>query len=264
MKSVIIGGLKINYLEKKSDIDKTVVFIHGNSHSLRTFREQFEDQRLEKYRLVALDLPGHGKSAKAQEYSLPFFSDTLANFVEELRLTSYVLAGHSLGGHIAAESLDRLSPDGLLSFGAPFLPKKLEPEAFKPNEVFPLFFKESLEADELSTLADSLFAGEVDTTIEKEDIMATDNLFKKLLMESNLAGKLKDEVGLLNDFQGPKAIVHGKNDDFVNYDYLCALTIKNLWKNKVQLVSGGHDLHVESAREFNGLLLEFLEDVWPK
>jgi len=56
------------------------------------------------HRIVAFDLPGFGASDKpTATYSLPFFTDVLRQVVAAAGASGFALAGHSLGGMIAAD-----------------------------------------------------------------------------------------------------------------------------------------------------------------
>ena len=64
-----------------------VVLIHGNSSSSPAFSRQLEEQLGREHRLVAVDLPGHGKSADAKDpsaYSLPGHARAVRAVVEAL------------------------------------------------------------------------------------------------------------------------------------------------------------------------------------
>lgn len=44
-----------------------IVLCHGNSSSHRTFEQQLRGELGRRFRLVAIDLPGHGESARARD-----------------------------------------------------------------------------------------------------------------------------------------------------------------------------------------------------
>jgi pimeloyl-ACP methyl ester carboxylesterase len=78
-----------------------IVLVHGvgarleNWESVATFLEK-------EYFVVSFDLRGHGGSNKPhEEYSLEIFVKDLNNLVDQLNITKFYLAGHSLGGMIA-------------------------------------------------------------------------------------------------------------------------------------------------------------------
>jgi pimeloyl-ACP methyl ester carboxylesterase len=82
---------------------ETVIFIHGwgDRHELfdpmaRLFRE--------RYRTIAVDLRGHGRSDKpTQGYDVPTLADDVAAVAEQARAGRFHLVGHSLGGAVALD-----------------------------------------------------------------------------------------------------------------------------------------------------------------
>src|SRR5436853_4699182 len=121
--TIQVGPQTINVYQSEGD-GPAALLIHGNSCSGLTFRHQLESPLGEKYRLVALDLPGHGDSARAVDpqstYTLPGYAAIIAGAAEQLGLTDAVIAGWSLGGNVVLEASSRF-PDapGFLIFGAP-------------------------------------------------------------------------------------------------------------------------------------------------
>lgn len=82
--------------------DTTVVFIHGYSESLLSFRGPF-DRLADRYRVVALDVPGFGLSDKpAGPYDLATQTARLVAFLDSNTTGPVVLVGHSMGGELAA------------------------------------------------------------------------------------------------------------------------------------------------------------------
>src|ERR1019366_9619123 len=77
----------------------------------------------QRYRCLALDLPGHGRSAPASNhsiYSLPGYAATLAAFARALAAEDAVIVGWSLGGHTAIETAPSLpEAAGFLISGTP-------------------------------------------------------------------------------------------------------------------------------------------------
>ena len=100
---------QLHFLDSQSD-GPVIILLHGNSSAAAAFTEQFAEFG-EHYRLLALDLPGHGQSSAiaAAQYSFAGFADTLIEFIEQLQLHDVVLVGHSLGGHAALEALPQLA-----------------------------------------------------------------------------------------------------------------------------------------------------------
>lgn len=88
------------YYEVSGD-GQALVFIHGLGSSSRDWESQVPDFS-KSYRVVTLDLRGHGQSEKpAGPYSLPMFAQDLAGLLQGLGIKSAHLVGVSLGGGVA-------------------------------------------------------------------------------------------------------------------------------------------------------------------
>jgi pimeloyl-ACP methyl ester carboxylesterase len=80
-----------------------ILFLHGAGGSHHTFRDQWA--RLKgTARLIIPDLPGHAKSGGTPFETIPAAADWVADFVKELGLKKFILAGHSMGGAIALQA----------------------------------------------------------------------------------------------------------------------------------------------------------------
>lgn len=262
IKKIKINGLTINYQETNPELEDTVIFIHGNSHSLKTFEHQFSDRNLNKYRLIALDLPGHGDSSRSNDYTIPAFAELLSSFIKEKALSNYILVGHSLGGHIAIESIDVSTPKGILLFGTPPVKEVFEPaKCFKANEELGLLFKEALAEDEVLRVIKTFYHSPVDTSIDVIDIKSVDPVFKRKLVESCGKNILKNEFVLLKNFTGIISIFHGAHDCYLQKEYLAELDLP-LWKNQLIEFDSGHNIHKELPEKFNLELNDFAQEAF--
>lgn len=78
-----------------------LVLIHGVGMRLEAWWPQIESLS-STHRVIAVDMPGHGKSAPLPEDSqLPDFVGWLAGFLNDMQLGPVNLAGHSMGALIA-------------------------------------------------------------------------------------------------------------------------------------------------------------------
>lgn len=95
-------GLKIHYTDTGPQDRSTIVLVHGFSASLHTWDAWKTDLELD-YRVVTLDLPGHGLS-RAEDPSLATierFVDVVHEVTQELGVDRFTLAGSSMGGNTA-------------------------------------------------------------------------------------------------------------------------------------------------------------------
>jgi pimeloyl-ACP methyl ester carboxylesterase len=82
-----------------------VVLIHGLAASLQDWDEVIPGLVSKGYRAIALDLPGHGESAKPEDlehYHVEALVESLRDWIEGLNLDRPpLLIGHSLGGYLS-------------------------------------------------------------------------------------------------------------------------------------------------------------------
>lgn len=79
-----------------------LIFIHGSGGSHRHWLYQTIELS-GAINPLALDLPGHGRSAGKVSDSVSVYRDWVRSFTLSLGLNNFVLAGHSLGGAIAMD-----------------------------------------------------------------------------------------------------------------------------------------------------------------
>lgn len=263
--SVIYQQRKVNYYLQGNATEKTVVFIHGNSLSSKTFSEQFNG--IKNIPLLAIDLPGHGLSEKAlnadNTYSILGYIDVLKHILTELQITDFILAGHSLGGHIVLEASEELNGlKGLLLSGSP--PLGMPPEmdkAFLPNPAIPFLFQEQLSENELNLLCEAFTDVENKEKI-KNEIQIADGNTRSYLAASFAKGQFKNEIEIIKNLNVPVAIIQGEKDSFISKQYLSELTIPTLWKNEIQMIKNArHCPQMEQANEFNRLITDFYNSI---
>lgn len=86
---------------------QVVVLLHGFLESLDIW-ESFANKLAEKYKVICIDLPGHGKSAiQSQDQSIELMADIVKIVLEHLQITHCIIAGHSMGGYVAMAFLDK-------------------------------------------------------------------------------------------------------------------------------------------------------------
>lgn len=77
-----------------------LVLLHGFCEDSTVWDEFKTDLLEENYKVIAIDLPGFGKSElAAEEVSMSDFAEVVHAVVEELALEKIILIGHSMGGY---------------------------------------------------------------------------------------------------------------------------------------------------------------------
>jgi pimeloyl-ACP methyl ester carboxylesterase len=266
--SVEVNGQEIAYLESDSD-GRAVIFVHGNSCSARTWRPLLDGSFGRRFRSLAFDLPGHGRSAPAADpgdYSLPGYAAVLAGFADATAARDAIVVGWSLGGHIALEAAPAM-PDaaGFVIFGTPPVASAAQMgEAFLPNPAMNIGYTAAISEDQARTFA-AVFTAPGSTLPLDDftaDILATDGAARASLLASIGEGKFADEIEIVRSLRQPIAILHGQGEQLVSLDYLRRVPAPGLWRGEVQLISGaGHAPHQETPEQFAALLEQFASDL---
>ena len=79
-----------------------IIFIHGAGGNGTLWTQQMEGLS-NRYALLAVDLPGHGKSGGKAANLVSSYRDYLNDFLESAGVSKAVLCGHSMGGAIGLD-----------------------------------------------------------------------------------------------------------------------------------------------------------------
>jgi len=120
-----IDGFNLNY----NDVGEgtAVVMLHGWGSSCDAYNfmtKAFSD----KFRMIALDFPGFGKSDMINEpWDVEKYCEITLKFIEKLDLKNYIIVGHSFGGRVIIKlaGTGRISPSKIVLIdSAGVLPKR--------------------------------------------------------------------------------------------------------------------------------------------
>ncbi|VXC36763.1 Alpha/beta hydrolase [Pseudomonas sp. 8Z] len=99
---VRVRDLNIHYYQGGPANGEVIVLIHGFAADKDNWL-RFARHLTDRYRVIALDLPGFGQSDHpVGSYDVGTQAERLADFLDTLKLGQVNLLGNSMGGHIAA------------------------------------------------------------------------------------------------------------------------------------------------------------------
>lgn len=95
-------GRRVHFRDEGNVDGPALVLVHGFSASLHTW-EPWVDALEDEYRIVSLDLPGHGltRGFALDEMDMDGFGEVIDAVVDTVGLDSFTLVGSSMGGHAA-------------------------------------------------------------------------------------------------------------------------------------------------------------------
>ncbi|MCX6253169.1 MAG: alpha/beta hydrolase [Bacteroidia bacterium] len=109
----LFRGGRIHYSD--SGNGTAIVLLHGYLESSEIWNG-FEDKLASKFRVISMDLPGHGRSdVYGETHTMEFMATTVKELLDKLVINKACLIGHSLGGYVTLAFLE-LFPDHLSGY----------------------------------------------------------------------------------------------------------------------------------------------------
>jgi 2-succinyl-6-hydroxy-2,4-cyclohexadiene-1-carboxylate synthase len=262
----------VNYVQ--TGAGAPVIMVHGLAASLRDWKDLMPALDKAGYHSYALDLLGHGESAKPEsleDYHIENVFDHFAEWTQSLHLDQPpIIVSHSLGGYLAIEYALRY-PNALraLVLASPFyalsqLPRSLQwvyryqlinAQLFTFTPSWMIRFLVDLTSLSLTTgrgpafvLSDSLRA---QTTEDYKRVAP--GIF-------NIPHTTRGLTPFLEQINLPALIIYGMHDNTLRPKYFQPL-IDALHARSEAIQDAGHVVHQSHAEQFNQLVIDFLKGI---
>ena len=242
-----------------------VILLHGNSSSKDVFQRQMDGSLGARYRMIAIDLPGHGASDDAIDpalsYTIPGYADAIVEALEQLDISHAVLFGWSLGGHVALEMMTRFEgTTGVMISGTSPVGNTMAAimSGFQPHPHLALTGKAVLTERDLEDFKALTLGAAANDTLDQA-MRRTDQRARARMFEHLTGGLVSDQRSLVETKAIPLAVVNGGEDPVVNVNYLTSLSYAKLWGRRCYLIPGTrHAPFLEQPEVFNAILRRFL------
>lgn len=262
------GGLNLAIYEAGNPAGPSIVFLHGFTGSHLSWERQFSGPLADEFRLIAIDLRGHGASDKPLEpenyTNSVLWAEDLVAVIRAKNLEQPVLVGWSYGGKMICDYLRVFGEEaisGLVFVGAVPKAGTEEAKAFLGSELLEVF--------------GGVLAADVQTSI------ASTRVFLRLLTAQPMS-RDEFEFALSSAMMVPPEVrLALYSREFDNDDVLASISVPTLVvqgtadrmvrlsaaEHIVQTVRGavlhtyegvGHAPHFEDPERFNSDLAEFV------
>ena len=241
------------YLTQKNN-SPNLILIHGFGNNLHSWRS-ITPLLSEHYNIFALDLLGFGLSEKPIDYDYGNANQakTIGEFADALKLDSFIVGGHSLGGAIGLHvAKNNKKTKGLILFNPGIINTGVPEFARYINLIFPFARVSAKQFANRAFREQFLKRSYYNPSIVNEQVMDKIMMGSKtedyLQGTSSMLGKFytANEAELMDQVSTPTLIVIGIEDR--NKSMEEALQLKTGFKNsKLQLIKdAGHYVHEES------------------
>lgn len=270
----LADGQEVAYVDEGEG--EAIILIHGLGSYIPAWKKTIP-ALTGKYRVIALDLPGFGKSSKdVNSYSISFFAKTVVDLQDSLGIEKATWAGHSMGSQIALRAaisypekiskLVLLAPAGFETFSE-------QEGAMMSNFVTPQSIKKTPDSAIRQTFKATFFDFPQEAQFMIEDrvaIRTAENFDDYARAYAGSVAAMLDGPVLekLSDIDHQTLIIFGKQDMLIpnrqlhpnlSTEKVAESGHKRLLNSQLKMVDqAGHFVHFEKSEIVNGEILNFL------
>lgn len=260
IKQIYKNNLSISYKDEGINNDNVIVLIHGFLETSETWKN-FAKELSEKYRVISIDLPGHGNSSLHNKpYTMCKYAEAIMNVVDNEYIEKVFLIGHSMGGYVAlafAENYPEKLTGLSLFHSAPFADnedkKKLRLEAVHrinngdKNEMCSVHSKSVFANSNLEFFSEEIKIGEA---IAKKQ--SSEGIIASILTMMNR----NDRANVLKNLNVPFLYIIGKHDNYIPMQILDKIEMPKKFKVEV-LENSGHMGMIEEKEKSLKIINDF-------
>ncbi len=262
------GGVSLHVVETGETNRPAILLLHGLSQAWLAWHRQLNSDLAADFRIVAMDLRGHGRSSKPRDayQDSRLWADDVRAVIETLQLDRPILCGWSYGPLVILDYVRHYGDDGIAGMqfiggvtrlGSAQALASLTPEFL---ELVPGFFSNDTEESvrSLTGLMHLCLVAEpsqADAYLLLGCALATPPHVRHALLSRSL-----DNDDVLRRLRRPVLITHGTADSVVKSEIVREHTalIKH---TQVDLVEGaGHAPFWENSNAFNQRLATFARE----
>jgi pimeloyl-ACP methyl ester carboxylesterase len=194
---------------------RAVVLLHGFLESEKIW-EYHAKLLSENYKVVCIDLPGHGKSdCFGYVHSMELMADSVNEVLRSLGLRRYVMIGHSMGGYVALAYAEKYPAHlkGLALFQSTSLADSPEKQADRDRvaKLIPAK-KEAFIQEAIPRLFASSFIKRHPEWPKRLIAMAMETSHRGIIAATLGMKNRKSSIELIRKLKCPIALIQGRHD----------------------------------------------------
>lgn len=263
-------GVRLHVEEAGNPAGKPILFIHGFSQCSLVWRKQMQSELADEFRLVAVDIRGHGRSDKPRDAygDSKLWADDVHAVIRQLDLMKPLVVGWSYGGAIVSDYIgsygeDEISGVNLVAavcrLGEPLVAPGFAGENFLAE--VPGFFSDSVDKSVQSL--EKLIGLCVPSGLSSEDryLLLGCNMVVPPHVREGLLSRTLDNDAIVRNVRKPLLLTWSEEDPIIPAtmrDHIARLAPHSRVSTYPEK---GHAPFWSSAERFNRELREFRESV---
>ncbi len=245
---------------------ETIVLLHGYLESLDIWSD-FAVQLAQHYRVVSIDIPGHGQSGVIEEvHTMSLMASAVNAVLQHLDIKRCVLVGHSMGGYVSLACLAEYSEHLLgvcLFHSSPFADTE-QKRVSRAKEI------ELVKKGKLTLICNTSipngFATE-NLLLMPEKVEFAKAIARQTVPEGVIAilegmRSRPDRQELLRENKLPLCFILGKKDNFISFDTLAPIAQSFPNTTVKVLEHSGHSGYLEEPEQSVAFVTSFLDNCY--
>ena len=234
----IIRGRRIAFTDTGKGLP--VVLLHGFTESLDIW-EDYSRELSPSYRVICIDLPGHGYSECVDEvHSMDLMAEVVIEVLQHLHVSEFAILGHSMGGYVSLAVAEK-QPERIRGLCMFHSTAAADNEEVRENRSRTIEFVRNHRISFLSSFIPNLFA-EASRSKYPAQIAELVKRSKQMSAESIIAAQTgmrdrPDRTAVLKEAAYPVLFMLGKEDSRIPYE--SALPQLALPQDAILLSMGG-------------------------
>lgn len=242
------GGIPVHISDSQKGA-QCLVLLHGYLETMYIWNE-FIDLMTETYRIIAIDLPGHGLSGSSEDNTMEYDAKIVVEVLDKCGVSKCCIGGHSLGGYVALACCE-CYPDRfekLILFNSHPFPDPVEKINDREREIA------IIDNGKLAVLA----SASIPKMYKSDNLRRLDEKIRETIeicdthdpqgIVACIKGMMKrpDRQDFLQHTKIPAMIVCGDSDNFMPTEMISSLKEKFKNVHFLEIEGCGHNSFVEA------------------
>ena len=258
----ISNNIPIHISDSKKG-DETIVLLHGYLETLYIFNE-FSFLLEKKYRVISIDLPGHGLSGSNDDVnSMEFSAAVVVDVLDKCKVERAFIAGHSMGGYVAQACME-IYPDrfkGLILLNSVPFSDSDEKKADREREISLIQSAMLGRIAEISIprMYDSDSLRKFDEKIQETIEICETHDPKGIVASLRGMMQRKDYTDFIKSIKAPTLFIYGNKDKFNPIERINGI-IEQFPNIDIKIIENtGHNSFIENTDKCLEIVSEFVE-----